>query len=224
MTVRACSRVTRRDRRALSRKRNFRRAALRAELLRHSLHCTNTGCTSLPVCARYWRQHQEECLFAEVICKHSTHGCMWRGARQALDEHLEVRAPEAPATCVRTERLLLRASELPISCTAVVLEQNKPAAASRACFPRPLLVPGLTRSALQLRHMCAHFEVALAHAGQQLAALRQWRNGNVMHYAEFLWSLFAEPQSYDSSVGRWCAQRACACACATYAAPYVKRH
>ena len=60
----------------------------------------------------------------------------------------------------------------------------------------------------QLRHLCAHFEVALAHAGQQLAALRQWRNGNVTHYAEFLWSLFTEPQSYDTSVGRWCAQRA----------------
>ena len=71
-----------------------------------------------------------------------------------------------------------------------------------ACSSSLLVTDLLT---LQLRHLCAHFEVALAHAGQQLAALRQWRNGNVMHYAEFLWSIFAEPQSYDTSVGRWCA-------------------
>jgi hypothetical protein len=56
--------------------------------------------------------------------------------------------------------------------------------------------------------LCAHFEVALAHAGQQLAGLRQWRNGNALHAAEFLWSIFAEPHSYDTSVGRWCVRPA----------------
>ena len=77
-----------------------RRAALRAELVRHSLQCTNAGCTSQPVCARFWRQHQEECFFAEVTCKHSAHGCVWRGTRNSLEEHLEARvlraAPETP--------------------------------------------------------------------------------------------------------------------------------
>lgn len=83
-------RAVRLVRRALTRARN---AALRADLGRHSLHCTNAGCASQPVCARFWRQHQEECLFAEITCKHSAHGCVWRGTRQALEEHLEVRPP-----------------------------------------------------------------------------------------------------------------------------------
>ena len=187
---------------ALTFARLLRRAALRAELVRHSLQCTNPGCTSQPVCARFWRQHQEECFFAEVVCKHNAHGCVWRGTRQALEAHLEARAARRSRGCRLT--LTPRATGLPLPRPAVVLEQDEPAAAPRA--PRTLVAcrsAALTCAALQLRHLCAHFEVALAHAGQQLAALRQWRNGNVQHYAEFLWNIFAEPQSYDTSVGRW---------------------
>ena len=57
---------------------------------------------------------------------------------------------------------------------------------------------------MQLRHLAAHFETALGHAGQQLAALRQWRNGNVAHYASFIWTMLAEPQAYDAALPRWC--------------------
>ncbi len=59
----------------------------------------------------------------------------------------------------------------------------------------------------QLRHLAVHFETALAQAGQQLAALRQWRNGNVAHYAEFLWHIYAEPKAYDANQSRWYAHR-----------------
>ena len=81
------------------------RTALQAELARHALPCTNTGCTVSAVCARDWRAHQEACAFTEVNCKHQTHGCTWRGARGQLSVHLEVtctRARRATCLCLHT--------------------------------------------------------------------------------------------------------------------------
>ena len=49
----------------------------------------------------------------------------------------------------------------------------------------------------QLRHVCSHFETALAHAGQQITQARQWRNGNLIHALQFLWSAFIEPAAHN---------------------------
>jgi hypothetical protein len=69
-----------------------------------------------------------------------------------------------------------------------------------------------------------HFETALGQAGAQLAALRQWRNGNLAHYAEFLWHIYAEPKAYDANLSRWCAAGACggACVCCARARVFAR--
>jgi hypothetical protein len=77
------------------------RAALRAELAKHALACTNAGCAAAAVCASEWRSHQEACPFTEVQCKHNAHGCTWRGARKELHTHLEVRAGRPGGGCAR---------------------------------------------------------------------------------------------------------------------------
>jgi hypothetical protein len=79
-------------------------AALRAELAKHALACTNPGCAAAAVCARDWRSHQEACPFTEVQCKHNAHGCAWRGARKEMHTHLEVRCSTLLLLLLRRRR------------------------------------------------------------------------------------------------------------------------